>query len=236
VLSVSSWMGQPPAAARRVLVAGLLLAASVILGMGAPASAADAPCSCTRADRGNAASASPGSEATVLPGAPLDRKARKALRRQLRAADLVVSGTISAVDDNPRPESFTVRLSRVYRGEVTTPTLTFEQSPTCPQLDVVTGQQWYVLAQQPQAAGARPQVSQCTGSVVSDQSVRNLVEKELGTGVAAPQPPPPTATFTSVETSGPDRFTRMAAPGAAMVVVGLLGMVVVGRLGRGQHD
>ncbi len=228
---VSSSMSPRFATVLRTVLVGLVLSAASLFSMTAPASAASCTCKA-------AASASPTSNGTSGQNSTsrLDRKARRALLGHLKAADVVVSGTISAVDDSPRPESFTVRLTRIYRGKVTTPTLTFEQSPTCPQRDVVTGQQWFVLAEQPKADGARPQVSVCTGSVILDGSVTRVVEKTLGTGTAAPQPPPPSATFTSVEGSGPARFTRMAAPGAAMVVVGLLGMLVVGRLGRPRAD
>lgn len=58
------------------------------------------------------------------------------------------------------------------------------------------------------------------------------VQARFGSGVAPTRPEPPEPTLTKVETVAPDQFRRMAAPGGAMLVIGLLGLLAVRRLGR----
>lgn len=61
------------------------------------------------------------------------------------------------------------------------------------------------------------------------------VQARFGSGVAPTRPEPPEPTLTKVETVAPDQFRRMAAPGGAMLVIGLLGLLAVRRLGRAKR-
>jgi hypothetical protein len=58
------------------------------------------------------------------------------------------------------------------------------------------------------------------------------VTRRLGSGKPAQNPRPPAATFTKVAGAEPMSLTRLLAPGAAVVIVCLLGLVVVGRSTR----
>lgn len=62
------------------------------------------------------------------------------------------------------------------------------------------------------------------------------IEARYGTGTAPTRPKPAAPVLTKVETAGPERFTRLAAPGAAMFVIGLLGFFGIRRLGRPKHS
>jgi hypothetical protein len=72
---------------------------------------------------------------------------------------------------------------------------------------------------------------QCYGTRRATSRVVNAVEGSLGAGVPFREEPaePATPTYTRVLDSDPPEFTRLAAPGAALALVGLLGWFVVRR-------
>jgi hypothetical protein len=71
-----------------------------------------------------------------------------------------------------------------------------------------------------------------TGTAEATRKLTRQVVHRLGNG-AQPEPnPPATATFTKVAHANPPRLTRLLAPGAALLLLSLLGLLVVGRLGR----
>ena len=58
------------------------------------------------------------------------------------------------------------------------------------------------------------------------------VVKRLGTGTQPEPTPPATAEFTRVADADAPPLSRLLAPGAALLIISLLGLLVVGRLGR----
>ena len=70
------------------------------------------------------------------------------------------------------------------------------------------------------------------GTVPVDAEVVDKVVRLLGEGRDPVPPVPESAEFTPVETGEPTTLARAAAPGLALVLIGLLGLVVVRGLGR----
>ena len=196
---------------RRLLttVLGAVLAAFVVLGIGAPAHAA-----------------TPNKKAPVC--APVT------VRDSTKAAMAVFSGVVTDVQRSPRPDGLqgaiytqTVTVDMVYQGRVTTETVTVQTDRNradCSLGALATDTEYMFFVNgtgQPWVAGGN------SGTRISNETVVAQVVRLLGEGTGPVPPTPESAVFTPVDTSEPETLSRAAAPGAALVLVGLLGLAVV---------
>lgn len=156
-----------------------------------------------------------------------------------KAAMAVFTGTVTASTREEKPAGEAgayflqdVTVSRVYQGEIDSESVqvrTEKVPKACSlgQLEVGTDYVFFVVS------SGDPWIAESTGgTVVSDPEVVAKVERIHGEGRDPVPPPPESAEFTKVETGEPTTLARAAAPGLALVLIGLLGLVVVRGVGR----
>jgi hypothetical protein len=201
---------------RRLLTTllGALAAALVVLGAGAPADAAHKP--------GRA------------PDCPA-----VTVKDSTKAAMAVFSGTVTEVEKQPRTDGQpgaiylqTVTVDLVYQGKISTETVqvqTDRNRLACSlgALAVNTDYMFFVTG-----SGDPWLASGTSGTRASSDTVIAQVERLLGEGQPPIEPAPERAVFTPVDTSEPQSLSRAAAPGAALVLVGILGLLVVRGVSR----
>lgn len=201
-------------AVRRLLAALALVGPAVVLGQ-LPAPAHAAP------DR-------------VLPAA-----VATSVAKDVKAVSDVFEGTVTSVkrsgSGRRATASYGVDVQRVYKGGVRTDHVRVTSARAgagCSVVDLRPHRRYVFMAE---ARGADLMVDSCGGTAAADPALVAQVEKVLGDGrtpTTSSSPAPPKAEFTRVGDSRPRSLTRLAAPGGALVLVGLLGLVVVRRLGR----
>jgi hypothetical protein len=183
-------------------VAAALLAG--ILATAAPSSAAAAPCPPTT------------------------------LAHDIKKADVVFRGVVSNVKPvrgtaDQRTRNYRVEADRVYRGSLVTDsvTVTARVGTRCAAPLLAQDKRYLFFVTE--------KGSQLLATGATARATRALTDKlvaKLGDG-AVPRPTPPaTAEFTKVADASPATLSRLLAPGAALVIVSLLGLLVLGRVGR----
>ncbi len=153
------------------------------------------------------------------------------LSQQVKRADAVFIGTVDSVAVEGNDHTYSITASRAYLGspERSTQVVSLGGSKACSLGALEEGTTYVFFAN----GDAAPYTADsCGGTSAANPSRISKVEKILGEGTSVDPPPPPVATLTKVEESAPPGFARLAAPGAASVIIGLLGLFVVRRLAR----
>jgi hypothetical protein len=176
----------------------------------------------------------------VLAGAPAPAGAAPAscphpsLSKQIKQADVVFRGMVEKVrpvkgKGAQRIRTYKVKADRVYQATLVTDSVvvTAQVGKPCPPPTLVHGKRYIFFVTE---NGSRLMATPATAKATS-KLTRQVVAR-LGSG-EQPQPAPPvTAEFTKVADAAPPRLSRLLAPGAALVIISLLGLVVVSRLAR----
>lgn len=153
------------------------------------------------------------------------------LSQQVERADVVFIGTIDAIATEGDDHTYSITASRAYLGspERSTRVESLGNAGACGLGDLGVGGTFVFLAT---GTEAPYRADTCGGTSTANPTRIDKVEKLLGEGTSVEPPPPPEATLTRVEDTAPPGFARVAAPGAAAAIIGLLGLVVVRRLAR----
>lgn len=179
-----------------------------------------------------AATAAPARRAAVCPEVTITDSAK--------AAQAVFVGTVTAVASTRTPGlpgvsyQQTVTVTGIYNGKVSGDSVTVqtERRPgecTLGKLDAGTSYLFFAGGTgDPWTAGGTSGTQPATPDVVAQ------VQALLGQPRSPTPPATESASFTPVDTSDPQTLSRAAAPGAALVLIGLLGLAVVRVARRGR--
>lgn len=200
----------PVSSTLRRLLAALLIAGSCVLVTALPAQA----CSCASATT----------------------------QSHTKSAKAVFTGTVTSVTgagkvDGQRGATYTqqVEVDRVYKGGISTATVEVvtdaggSGTGQCGLGGLVPGRSYMFFVQ---SDGETWTAAGCGGTAPASEHLVTQVVRLLGDGRPPMPPEPQQAVFTNVSDGEPTTLTRAAAPGLALVLVGLLGLVVVRRMGR----
>jgi len=155
------------------------------------------------------------------------------LEQQVERADAIFIGSVDEVGEEGTTFTYDITASRAYEGdpERSTQVVSVGGRNACGlgALDVDPTVAYVFFAT---GTAAPYDADSCGGTTVSNPTKIGKIEAILGSGTAVEPPPPPEAVLTRVEESAPAGLARSAAPGAAVALIGLLGLVVVRRLAR----
>lgn len=153
-------------------------------------------------------------------------------------ANAVFTGTVTDVASEQKADgqrgatmTYDVQVDRVYKGAVSSSTVqvTSERSGSSCGLGQLPADRRYAFFTK--ASGSELSATSCGGTARASAKLVAEIENVLGSGHDPVPPEPDKAVFTQVGPGAPTSVTRLAAPGAALVLVGLLGLLVVRRVG-----
>lgn len=151
--------------------------------------------------------------------------------QQVKRADVIFVGAVDEVTNESPGHSYAVTATHSYAGTVdhTTEVQSLAGRKNCGLGALKEGRDYVFLAT---GSAAPYQTDACSGTATATSERVDKVAGLLGEGEPVAPPPPPEATMTRVEDAPPLGFARLAAPGAAAVLLGVLGLFVVRRLAR----
>jgi hypothetical protein len=153
------------------------------------------------------------------------------LPKQVQAAEAIFTGVVmsSAKSEDGSAMTYKVKVGESLKDEVDSPAQvrTSTRRNGCPVDEMLVDRRYLVMGT---VQGNAIEVDSCGGTALLTPDLLLDVQKQLGDSGSIGQPQAPTkATITRVDDSEPPSFARLAAPGGALAIIGLLGLVLLGR-------
>jgi hypothetical protein len=168
--------------------------------------------------------------ATAAPAAAACENPNATLEQQTVRADAVFTGTVGDRSASRRAVTYEIDVDLVHKGDIgeqaTVRTPRGEKACGVPDLENGQDYVWFVTED-----GDRLTATRDGGTTRATSAHVQQVEGLLGEGTSPTPPVPVEATFTTVAGEQTE-LSRLAAPGVALVLVGLLGLLLVAALGR----
>lgn len=151
------------------------------------------------------------------------------LDSQVKRADLVFSGVLVDTTEGKKSRTYDVKADAVFKGMLTTSDVQVVTDASGCGLTGLKSDKPYAFFVVDE--GGDLVADQCGGTARAADKLIGKVESVTGPGkpIDKPEPTRQDAKFTLVEGAEPETFIRLAAPGGALVLVGLLGLLVVRR-------
>ncbi|MGD9958661.1 hypothetical protein [Nocardioides sp.] len=155
---------------------------------------------------------------------------------QMKHANDVFVGTVTSKARVAAGVTYVVAVERVYKGSVSNPAkvTTGADSASCGVDNLVADRRYVFMGA---ASGDAIEINLCGGTAPATTRKLDQVTALFGAGkapAAAPDPDPVSATITRVDDTKPVSFARLAAPGGALLIVGLLGLFLLRRMSRAR--
>ncbi len=156
------------------------------------------------------------------------------VQQSAQSADAVFSGVLAGQSTGPtgtdgaRETTYEIEAETAYKGDIRTADVVVTSPKNACTLGKLVADRKYVFFVT--MDGAAFTTDRCGGTGPANATLVDKVERVLGTGSDVGVAPPAAAEaaeFTKVDDAEPDSLTRLAAPGAALVIVGLLGLILV---------
>ena len=160
------------------------------------------------------------------------------LPQKVNKASAVFSGVLTMASGptntgKRQTMSYDVKVDRVYKGDITSATVTVRSEVSDCGLTGMSADNRYLFFVR--ANGTNLLANGCGGTGPATSAKTQRLVALLGQGTTPIPPTPDKPTFDPVAGADPASLTRLAAPGAGMLVVGLLGLMVFGALGSSRR-